>query len=196
MSNFNLLPGASGGNLPVRPPRRTRRFALACEPLETRQLLSTSFFPAAIASGEAPQLITVQPSLSLMPSSTSGSPTGLSPSQVRTAYGVNQIAFNGNVVGNGAGQTIAIVDAYYDPNIQSDLQYVRRPVRLGRATVVHAIRRVGAPDRERELGLMRSMSNGRTRSRPREYRPGRSAISPTFSGVSFAASCRASRWYR
>ena len=53
--------------------------------------------------------------------SSPGSTTGLSPSQVKTAYGVNEIAFEGNVVGNGAGQTIAIVDAFFDPNIQSDL---------------------------------------------------------------------------
>jgi subtilase family serine protease len=34
---------------------------------------------------------------------------------------VNQINF-GSVTGNGAGQTIAIIDAYYDPNIASDLK--------------------------------------------------------------------------
>ena len=36
------------------------------------------------------------------------------------AYGINQIMF-GNVAGNGAGQTIAIVDAYDDPKIAADL---------------------------------------------------------------------------
>ncbi len=41
------------------------------------------------------------------------------PAQMTTAYGVNQISFNG-VTGNGAGQTIAIVDAYNDPDIISD----------------------------------------------------------------------------
>ena len=40
----------------------------------------------------------------------------ISPAQMRTAYGVNQISFNG-VAGTGAGQTIAIVVAYHDPNI-------------------------------------------------------------------------------
>ena len=121
MSTFSLLSGARQGALSVRPRRRTRRFAPACEPLDTRQLLSISVFPAATASGEAAQPATVEPNISLVPSSSSGSPTGLSPSQIKTAYGVNQIAFDGNVVGNGAGQTIAIVDAYFDPNIQSDL---------------------------------------------------------------------------
>jgi subtilase family serine protease len=44
------------------------------------------------------------------------------PLQISQAYGVNQVAFNnGAVKGDGAGQTIAIVDAYYDPTIQADL---------------------------------------------------------------------------
>src|SRR5437867_1579870 len=43
-------------------------------------------------------------------------PTGLSPSQVRHAYGFDQILNN-----RGAGQKIAIVDAFDDPNIASDL---------------------------------------------------------------------------
>src|SRR5207247_10783627 len=42
-------------------------------------------------------------------------PTGLSPSQVRQAYGFDQIS------NRGAGQKIAIVDAYDEPNIDSDL---------------------------------------------------------------------------
>ena len=49
-------------------------------------------------------------------------PTGYTPQQIQSAYGVNQITFSGGkVVGNGAGQTIAIVTAYNDPNISSDL---------------------------------------------------------------------------
>jgi hypothetical protein len=38
---------------------------------------------------------------------------------MRAAYGVSQISFNGTA-GTGAGQTIAIVDAYNDPDIISD----------------------------------------------------------------------------
>ena len=41
------------------------------------------------------------------------------PVEIRDAYGVNDIFFNG-VAGTGAGQTIAIVDAYNDPNIFAD----------------------------------------------------------------------------
>ncbi|HLN26793.1 MAG TPA: hypothetical protein VK395_03555, partial [Gemmataceae bacterium] len=48
-------------------------------------------------------------------------PSGaLQPYQMIKAYGINQIMF-GNVAGNGAGQTIAIVDAYDDPTITADL---------------------------------------------------------------------------
>ena len=45
-----------------------------------------------------------------------GSPTpvGYTPAQIRTAYGINNVTF-GTVTGDGAGQTIAIVDAYDDP---------------------------------------------------------------------------------
>ena len=40
----------------------------------------------------------------------------LVPSQVRHAYGVDQINF-GSVAGNGAGQTIAIIDPGDDPKL-------------------------------------------------------------------------------
>jgi subtilase family serine protease len=42
------------------------------------------------------------------------------PAQIRHAYGFDQIAFNG-VPGDGRNQTIAIIDAYDEPNIASDL---------------------------------------------------------------------------
>jgi hypothetical protein len=41
----------------------------------------------------------------------------LTPAQVRQAYGFNQLSYT------GSGQTIAIVDAYDDPNIASDLHH-------------------------------------------------------------------------
>src|SRR5713101_3237171 len=51
---------------------------------------------------------------------TNPNPIGYSPAQIRHAYGFDQIMF-GSVQGNGAGQTIAIVDAFDDPNIFKDL---------------------------------------------------------------------------
>src|SRR6266446_9455224 len=47
------------------------------------------------------------------------SPTGLTPNQVQHAYGFDQLA--SQIGGQGAGQTIGIVDAYDDPNIANDL---------------------------------------------------------------------------
>ncbi|HEX4608679.1 MAG TPA: S53 family peptidase, partial [Urbifossiella sp.] len=47
----------------------------------------------------------------------SPAPVGLTPAQIRGAYGFNAVTF-GTVTGNGAGQTIAIVDAY-DPHFVS-----------------------------------------------------------------------------
>jgi hypothetical protein len=41
-------------------------------------------------------------------------PVGYQPSDVRTAYGIDNVKF-GSVTGDGTGQTIAIVDAYDDP---------------------------------------------------------------------------------
>ncbi|HMC63694.1 MAG TPA: S53 family peptidase [Gemmataceae bacterium] len=51
------------------------------------------------------------------------------PAQIRHAYGFDQITFQASgqtYQGNGSGQTIAIVDAYDDPNILSDLRYFDR----------------------------------------------------------------------
>ena len=55
------------------------------------------------------------------PAAATASPTGYSPSRLRNAYGVNNVNFGG-IVGDGTGQTIAIVDAFRNPNIVADLQ--------------------------------------------------------------------------
>jgi len=66
---------------------------------------STGFaMPAHVASGGA------------TPASSTASPVGFSPSQIEQAYGFNNVSLD------GTGTTIAIVDAYDDPNIASDLQ--------------------------------------------------------------------------
>jgi fibronectin type 3 domain-containing protein len=54
------------------------------------------------------------------PQASSG-PYGNFPAAIRTAYGVNLITF-GSVVGDGTGQTIAIVDAGSQPNLAGDLK--------------------------------------------------------------------------
>jgi hypothetical protein len=94
--------------MPKKSPLPGRR-RLSLETLETRTLLSAS--PLAG--------ITAQPMLHATASS-GGAPAGMSPAQIAQAYGFNQIQFSG-AKGDGSGQTIAIVDAYDDPNIASDL---------------------------------------------------------------------------
>ena len=53
-----------------------------------------------------------------------GSNTGLTPAQITQAYGLNAIQLKDGtqtVAGTGAGETIAIIDAYHDPDLASDL---------------------------------------------------------------------------
>lgn len=50
----------------------------------------------------------------------SASPIGLDPATIRHAYGIDVTVF-GAIVGDGSGQTIAIVDAYNAPTIVADL---------------------------------------------------------------------------
>ena len=60
----------------------------------------------------------------------SAAPTGLTPAQVRHAYGFDQLAFtdvNNSVFhADGSGQTIAIVDAYGAPTIANDFKVFSR----------------------------------------------------------------------
>jgi hypothetical protein len=67
--------------------------------LESRQLLSVTAYPAINSVADL----------------NSTTVSGFTVSQIRSAYG-----FTGS--GDGTGQTIAIVDAYNDPNIANDLK--------------------------------------------------------------------------
>ncbi|HLJ92329.1 MAG TPA: S53 family peptidase [Gemmataceae bacterium] len=88
-----------------------RKPYLRIESLEDRTLLSIFGF--------AHTNLIKQPAGQMGPLDTPG-PTGYTPAQIRHAYGFDQINFNG-VAGDGSGTTIAIVDAFDDPNIASDL---------------------------------------------------------------------------
>ncbi|WP_168222145.1 S53 family peptidase [Aquisphaera giovannonii] len=75
--------------------------------------------------------IVARPSLDAAPLVANLNPTGLSVAQVRAAYGMNQVTFQGGTIaGNGAGQTIAIVTAYDAPTIGSDLRAFDRMMGL------------------------------------------------------------------
>lgn len=81
-----------------------KRFAF--EPLEARRLLSAVVSPSTAVNANA--------ATPLNP--------GHSPAEIRHAYGFDQIRFlSGKVAGDGAGQTIAIVNPFDDPNIAADL---------------------------------------------------------------------------
>ncbi|MFF4039954.1 peptidase S8 [Streptomyces sp. NPDC001816] len=57
---------------------------------------------------------------SVSPKASSDSPTGYGPSDLQDAYGLTSAASS-----NGSGETIAIVDAYDDPNAEADLATYR-----------------------------------------------------------------------
>ena len=84
----------------------------------------TALFTIGLGSSGSVQLEATSGSLTAATSnsvaSSGSTPFGYTPQQIVTAYGINNIAFNG-VTGNGAGQTIAIIDFYDDPNIAGDL---------------------------------------------------------------------------
>jgi hypothetical protein len=80
------------------------------EPLEVRQLLSCS-----LASVESPALEIIPPSATHSVKGAAVTVQGITPAEIKSAYGFTGLSED------GAGQTIAIIDAYNDPNITSDL---------------------------------------------------------------------------
>jgi hypothetical protein len=85
-----------------------RSGSLRVELLESRVVPSGNSVSAGIA---APQ---VEPMAAI-------ATAPFSPGQIRHAYGIDGISF-GAAQGDGTGQTIAIVDAYHNPNVASDLE--------------------------------------------------------------------------
>jgi len=123
----------------VKKRRRSRAAALfyQIEDLEIRRLLSTStshdggavLFPHSDIRYATPGTTTaLYTQFGLGANAAAGSATplqstvplasSLSPAQMRTAYGVGNITF-GAVIGDGTGQTIAIVDAFDNPSFVS-----------------------------------------------------------------------------
>jgi subtilase family serine protease len=83
----------------------------ALEMLERRTLLSAVGIPEVTIAGTLGA-----------DGSTAASSSALTPAEIRAAYGVSSIALPGVATANGAGPTIAIIDAYNDPNALSDLE--------------------------------------------------------------------------
>ena len=99
----------------ARSPRGRRPSGLVVEILEGRELLAVAASAPFLA--EVPIETITQ---SGGPANVQ-QPAGLTPAQVAHAYGFDAIAFAGGGKGNGTGQTIAIVDAYDQPDIKTDL---------------------------------------------------------------------------
>ncbi|MDB5356975.1 MAG: peptidase and in kexin sedolisin [Phycisphaerales bacterium] len=92
--------------------RRPVQPCVVIEMMEARQLLS-----AAVDATMHSNAVYLHSSAATSTSSIQG----YTPAQIRTAYDFSQITFPSGTSADGAGQTIAIVDAYNDPNITSDL---------------------------------------------------------------------------
>jgi subtilase family serine protease len=103
----------------ARKKRRERRILLQLEELETRAMLSASgLSPAASLAGDGSSSV-VQPLATVTPQRQQVTTIhGFTPQQIQQAYGVPS-TINGQLP--GTGETIAIVDASYDPNIAADL---------------------------------------------------------------------------
>jgi hypothetical protein len=104
--------------------RRRRGFssiqgrAARVEPLEVRCLLSVSTPTTAwTAAGlDAAPSMTARPLTGAFPAG-HGAPVGFSPAQIKHAYGIDAIRFSGGIVGDGSGQTVAIINAYDNPKL-------------------------------------------------------------------------------
>jgi len=100
--------------------RMDQRRGAILEDLEARVLLSHTIatlsrsLASASSVKDSPQYVLYAAAGSSTPLDTTG-PEGFGPSTLLTAYGLT------DVTGDGTGQTIAIVDAYNDPNIATDL---------------------------------------------------------------------------
>jgi hypothetical protein len=99
---------------------RTMGFARLCFRRRTLQFEQLECRLALSASMSSPDGVVAHGLESLKKPLGYSYPVGLTPAQVRAAYEFNNISFGG-VAGDGAGQTIAIIDARNNPNIVHDL---------------------------------------------------------------------------
>ncbi|MER6330803.1 S53 family peptidase [Streptomyces sp. NPDC001034] len=84
----------------------------ACDALRVTGGTTAFMEKQAAIKGVAPKTIS--------PDATSSTPTGYGPSDLQSAYGLTSAASS-----KGSGETVAIVDAYNDPNAEADLAAYR-----------------------------------------------------------------------
>ena len=156
-----------GGRTVSRSTRQRRPAPLRFEPLEGRVVLSV----AATSAVFQPTFVRVAADLGAAGGiSPAVSASEITPSVMRSAYGVTKALF-GTVVGDGTGETIAIVNAYNQPNIQSDLAAFDSKYGLPAPPSFKQFNQTGGPASRRRTrpaaGAWRPRwtSSGRTRSR-------------------------------
>lgn len=111
-----------GRNCKKRGYRNGHRTFAVCEAMERRVVLSA----AAGSLGDLvahPMLALPAGQTALPAASGSSSPTGITPAQMRKFYGVDKVVFAGGIVGDGRGQTIAVVNPYDVSSAFTDLQH-------------------------------------------------------------------------
>ncbi len=87
-------------------------------------------------------------------------PTGLGPAQIQSAYKLAGL--------NASGRTVALVDAYNDPNAASDLNTFRQAYGLPACTTANGCFKQGQPERRHQpaaLGRLRLGRGGEPRPR-------------------------------
>ena len=100
---------------------------------------------------------------------------GYTPDQIARAYGLNAITFKSStgstIKGDGSGQTIALIEEYHDPNLQSDLRTFDR--KYNRASRLAHRREPGGQSDQQRLGP-RGVDGRRVCAcnRPRRAHPG------------------------
>ena len=148
-----------------------RRTKPNIEALELRALLSRT--------------IIGHPTFVIGPLAGNGPGGGFTPAQIEAGYGYSSISFNGTA-GTGKGETIAIVDAYNDPDIQSDLNTFDSEFSLPAMTVsvVNETRRHdsarGRPDGRLGAGGIARRRVGTRHGARREHHAGGSQLRTVF----------------
>ncbi len=100
-----------------KPDRRRKRpsFTALHDHLEVR-VVPARLGPSSVVTTASLSTGIINPVATVSPAGGYGSPQGFTPQQIRAAYGFDRITF-GSVSGDGAGQTIAIIDSYDDPGL-------------------------------------------------------------------------------
>ncbi len=115
--SFEWIPRARRGSKMRRALKATQKRNRHVHRVTTLELLDVRLL---LDTGVAhPDLVIYQGPSGIGPYQSSA-PQGYTPAQVRKAYGIDSISING-IVGDGSGQTIALVDAYDWPTAAQDL---------------------------------------------------------------------------